>query len=330
MRTSVKGSGGGSQANIPDHEETAPCASAERATQRVVNPNLELAFSLRLRNACATLVPMASTNLAETVLSECAPERVADAAEELAQTALSEIESSVPEALGGERAQVRVYVDAYRQLASQMLDAVGKARPDLIVFDEAHNAVVLVESKAGSIKGDGSVRWLKAALDQEAMSAPFSEWVGTLGVGRGTAVAFVAQLRSMLGDTGPLTIPREHHLPAWTLSDDEAIRFYRAVGDELARVRIPLDRVASVLGVSRTELARLFGVRRQAIEQWEARGVPGERQEKLATLDAIVDLLTAKLKTRPHPSRRAAFCASLRRPVDPRGHHGRQRGGRAR
>jgi hypothetical protein len=37
-------------------------------------------------------------------------------------------------------------------------------------------------------------------------------------------------------------------------------------------------------------------VRRQAIEQWEARGVPGERQEKLATLDAIVDLLTAKLK----------------------------------
>ena len=67
-------------------------------------------------------------------------------------------------------------------------------------------------------------------------------------------------------------------------------------GDELARVRTPLDRVASVLGLSRTELAHLFGVRRQAIEQWEARGVPGERQEKLATLDAIVDLLTAKLK----------------------------------
>ena len=57
------------------------------------------------------------------------------------------------------------------------------------------------------------MRWLKAALDQEAMSAPFSEWVGTLGVGRGTAVAFVAQLRSMLRDTKPLTIPREHHLP---------------------------------------------------------------------------------------------------------------------
>jgi DNA-binding XRE family transcriptional regulator len=240
---------------------------------------------------------MSPTSLAETVLSERAPERVADAAEEIARTALSEIESSVPDALGGERAQVRAYVDAYRQLGSQMLDAVGEARPDLIVFDEAHNVILLGEVKAGGIKGGGSVRWLKAALDQEAMSAPFSEWVGTLGVGRGTAVAFVAQLRSMLRDTKPLTLPREHHLPGWALSDAEAMRFYRAVGDELTRVRSPLDRVASVLGISRTELAHLFGVRRQAIEQWEARGVPGERQEKLATLDAIVDLLTAKLKT---------------------------------
>ncbi len=74
------------------------------------------------------------------------------------------------------------------------------------------------------------------------------------------------------------------------------MRFYRAVSDELARVRTPLDRIASVLGVSRTEPGRLFGVRRQAIEQWQARGVPGERQEKLATLGAIADQLTAKLK----------------------------------
>lgn len=239
---------------------------------------------------------MSPTSLAEAVLSERAPERVADAAEEIARAALNEIEASVPDALGGERSQVRVYVDAYRRLGSQMLDAIGKARPDLIVFDEAHNVVLLGDVKAPGANGEGSVRWLKAALDQEAMSAPFSEWVGMLGVGRGTAVAFVAQLRSMLRDIEPLSLPREHHLPAWTLSDDEAMRFYRAVGDELARGRSPLDRVASVLGVSRTELAQLFGVRRQAIEQWEARGVPGERQEKLATLDAIVDLLTAKLK----------------------------------
>jgi DNA-binding XRE family transcriptional regulator len=58
----------------------------------------------------------------------------------------------------------------------------------------------------------------------------------------------------------------------------------------------PLDRIAAALSLNRTELARLFGVRRQAIEQWEMRGTPGERQEKLATIGAIVDLLSAKLK----------------------------------
>jgi transcriptional regulator with XRE-family HTH domain len=48
--------------------------------------------------------------------------------------------------------------------------------------------------------------------------------------------------------------------------------------------------------LTRTELARLFGVRRQALDQWESRGLPSVRQEKLATLGAIADLLTAKLK----------------------------------
>ena len=239
---------------------------------------------------------MSPVSLAEKVLSERAAEKVADAAEEIAGIALNDIESSVPDALGGERAKVRIYVDAYRQLGSQMLATVSQARPDLIVIDEAQNVVLVGEAKAQRRESGEPVRWLKAALDQEAMSAPFSEWVGTLGVGRGTAVAFVAQLRSMLPDTKPLAPSREHHLPAWALSDQEAVRFYRAVGDELARARTPLDRIASALGLSRTELARLFGVRRQAIEQWAARGVPAERQEKLATLDAIADVLTAKLK----------------------------------
>jgi hypothetical protein len=48
--------------------------------------------------------------------------------------------------------------------------------------------------------------------------------------------------------------------------------------------------------LSKTELAGLFGVRRQAVDQWVARGVPAERQEKVATLDALIDVLDRKLK----------------------------------
>jgi DNA-binding XRE family transcriptional regulator len=57
-----------------------------------------------------------------------------------------------------------------------------------------------------------------------------------------------------------------------------------------------LDQIAVAFSLTRTELARLFGVRRQALDRWESRGLPSRRQEKFATLGAIVDLLTAKLK----------------------------------
>jgi DNA-binding XRE family transcriptional regulator len=70
----------------------------------------------------------------------------------------------------------------------------------------------------------------------------------------------------------------------------------------------PLDHIAAVLSLTRTELARLFGVRRQALDQWEHRGLPSARQEKLATMGAIADLLAAKLKREriPGVARRSA------------------------
>ncbi len=69
-----------------------------------------------------------------------------------------------------------------------------------------------------------------------------------------------------------------------------------AARDQPVWVKPPLDRIATVLGLRTTELARLFGVRRQAVEQWRVHGVPGERQEQLATLGAVADLLLARLK----------------------------------
>jgi DNA-binding XRE family transcriptional regulator len=48
---------------------------------------------------------------------------------------------------------------------------------------------------------------------------------------------------------------------------------------------MPLVRVASVLGVSRTELARLFGVRRQAIEQWRTES---HQLPQVTTSDVVI------------------------------------------
>jgi DNA-binding transcriptional regulator YdaS (Cro superfamily) len=57
-----------------------------------------------------------------------------------------------------------------------------------------------------------------------------------------------------------------------------------------------LDEIQDVFALSGTELGRLFGVSRQAVDQWRARGVPAARQEKAATVAAAGDLLRRSLK----------------------------------
>ena len=75
----------------------------------------------------------------------------------------------------------------------------------------------------------------------------------------------------------------------------------------------PLARLMRLFKLSKSELGRLFGVSRQAVDGWLAHGVPADRQEKLATLLALADLLERKLKTdripgvaRRRPTRTAA------------------------
>lgn len=248
---------------------------------------------------------MAST--ADKLLSERTPGQVVRAAVRIGGATIEQIEASLPGALAGEREQVRLYVGAYREFTDRVLDAVGEARPDLLMVDEDRHVLLAIEVK-GHRRRPKRVQWLRAALEQEAMSVPFSGWVGTLGAGRGSAVAVVALLRATLPGAQPLARPRAQRLPEWKLDDRGVVRFYRAVVDELSRVETPLDQIASVFGLTQTDLATLFGVRRQALEQWETRGVPASRQEKLATVGEIADLLAAKLKRDRIPGvvRRAA------------------------
>ena len=63
----------------------------------------------------------------------------------------------------------------------------------------------------------------------------------------------------------------------------------------LARDRL-LSTIADPLELSKTELGRLFGVSRQAIDGWQAHGVPPGRQAKAATVASVVDLLRHRLK----------------------------------
>lgn len=210
---------------------------------------------------------------ANTILDASAPREVAAAVARIGGEEITEIDVALPRALSGDAAQVRAYVAAYVRLTEQVLDAVGApARP-----------------RRG-------VPWARSALHGEAMSAPFSPWVAAYGPGRGAALALVAALRRLRSGTEPIATPARSSPPTWNVADADVVRFYRAVGEALEDAEAPLDRVRAVLGLNRTELAALFGVKRQALERWDLHGVPAERQTKLATLGAIADLLAAQLK----------------------------------
>jgi DNA-binding XRE family transcriptional regulator len=231
---------------------------------------------------------MAPETVSERLLSDTAPSRVADAAERLAGEELAEIEARMPLALAGSREDARLYVFAYGRLIDRMLEARAEGRP----VEEAP--------------------WMKAVLWGEAMNAPFSAWVGSLGARRGTAVAAAEALRQAVSGGKPLSPPARRKLPEWDLREGDVVRFYRAVTAALEERELPLERVREVLSLNRTEAAALFGVRRQALEGWERSGVPSERQAKLATIGAIVDLLSAQLKADRIP-------AVVRRPAPAHG-----------
>ncbi|MGH2649596.1 MAG: hypothetical protein ACRDHS_08825 [Actinomycetota bacterium] len=123
-------------------------------------------------------------------------------------------------------------------------------------------------------------------LDHLALTAPFDP--------AGPLRALVSVAASIIPDMEPVTIPR----PARTIlpPSPDYRRFARAVLVELSRGGSELDRLVDAWGLTITDVARLFGVRRQAVQQWLEEGVPAARQPKLLTLLEIADLLERNLR----------------------------------
>jgi hypothetical protein len=87
----------------------------------------------------------------------------------------------------------------------------------------------------------------------------------------------------------------------------------------------PLERLMDFFDLSKSELGRLFGVRRQAVDGWLANGVPAERQEKLGVMLALADLMA--LRPTRCAARRAAPGRGARGRQRESGRHGAQRSG---
>lgn len=206
------------------------------------------------------------------------------------------LESALMRAAGGEWKAAREYVLAWRRLTNLVLALIRQGHPDLVVEGPSGQLLIV------DVKGD-PIEFTADRLLAIGAVAPFSGWVARVGLGRGIALRLLAEVRECVPGAVPL-VPEPGLGVHW--ASGEAMRtalllLESALVDETARetplTKSPvfLRRVMELLELDRTELAGLFDVKRQAVEQWEQRGVPVDRQAKLVTIVAIVELLGQKL-----------------------------------
>jgi DNA-binding XRE family transcriptional regulator len=206
-------------------------------------------------------------------------------------------------ALRGSDDATREYVRCYHVLTLRVLDEAHRARPDVVVR-MADGQLALLDIK-------GSPRRAPVeALETASAEAPFGPWTARFPLEEAVALDLASRVAQLIGLRALDLAPADPGLGE-VVDDLTARRFLRRVRFHLNHPdeEHPLVRVMDAFELSKTELASLFGVRRQAVDQWLERGVPSERQEKMQTLLAICDLLERKLK----PGRLAGVA---RRPAD--------------
>jgi hypothetical protein len=200
------------------------------------------------------------------------------------------LRGSLAEAFTGSHDGAQRYISDYRSLTLALLDEAHRALPEAVV-ETADGRLSITDASGGPVQA------LNGVLDHAAVEAPFTPWANVYDPAEAVALYAVNHIRLLVG--APLLAPPAERLNG-RVDDLAAQRFQRAVVRELDRTE-PLARLMQLFSLSKSELGRLFGVTRQAIDGWLAQGVPADRQDKLATLLALADLLERKLKTERIP-----------------------------
>jgi hypothetical protein len=170
--------------------------------------------------------------------------------------ASAEVSRRLPLALRGDEAAAIAYARAWRRLVAELLAPY----PD---------------APAGSA----------GVLERLALTAPF-EPEGPLRALVSVAVGIIPGM-----DVPAATRTR----PAAAPDPVDLARFTRSVLAELVGAGTGLEAMMASWHLSVTDVARVFGVRRQAVQQWLAEGVPPARQPKLLAILGIADLLERNL-----------------------------------
>lgn len=133
--------------------------------------------------------------------------------------------------------------------------------------------------------GTGAPAAAADVLDHLALTAPFAP-EGPLRALMSAAAGIMPTMTGSIPSTPPLEIPD-------TLDYQ---RFAHLVLQELSGAGTGLEGVMAAWQLSVADVARLFGVARQAVQQWLSGGVPPARLPKLAMVRRVADLLERNLQ----------------------------------
>jgi DNA-binding XRE family transcriptional regulator len=210
-------------------------------------------------------------------------EEVADVMAENATTSLL-FEQCLRPALFGHWTEVRLLVGTWHEGVLELLHSAGTTQD--VKFE---GEIPLVKTLGGEF--DGRV---VQAMDSRVADIVTSPWISRFGDGLGASVTMVDVVRSGLPH-GPGPLRRPPGFPELPQGID-LVRFRRLCDVAIRGMRPPLEYLEQTFGLNRTEFAALFGVSRQAVDQWEERGVPAPKLPLIADLTVMAELLDRKLK----------------------------------
>lgn len=178
--------------------------------------------------------------------------------------AVDELVRWLPEALRGDERAARRYARAWRDLVAALLAEHPEA-----------------PSSAAPV------------LDHLALTAPFDP--------AGPLHALMSAASGIIAGMDPPAPPARAGVSRLPDTADYQ-RFSRYVLSEVSGVGTGLEGLLAAWQMTVTEMATLFGVRRQAVGQWLDDGVPSVRLPKLATMHRVAELLERNLLSERIPA----------------------------
>jgi hypothetical protein len=194
---------------------------------------------------------------------------------------------AMPHALRGEWPAVTVLVSHWHSLIGDIVTSAADGLPTLVQqLSEGFGIVTAAHRLSPE-----PIRY----LDHLIGDVPFSPLIERFGRDVGVGVVAIDAFRMLLPGCSQLDLGPSAGWPDLPEGID-AVRFRRLVDLAIGSMQPPLIRVKNLFGLTNSEVATLFGVKRQAVDQWEQTGeVPAARREKLANLLSVGELLERKL-----------------------------------